>query len=174
MIWSAKPYRTSRVTNPANNFIILQYKNFTVQGPVDLIGIVSLRLNLVSTLESTPTHLPWATLCQSYLKPMPGSTLSPVRDFGFGLWIIQLIFLQGVGSLAWRELHGETLQVKSFPLTFLDTQTTYCIAFSRSPFHLKESRQLAISMGKEDMPPSAPCSQTVPIYFWWQAQSPNL
>ncbi len=28
--------------------------------------------------ESTPTHLPWAILCQSQLYP-------PVRDFGFGL-----------------------------------------------------------------------------------------
>jgi hypothetical protein len=32
----------------------------------------------MSTPESTPTHLPWATLCQSRLYP-------PVRDFGFGL-----------------------------------------------------------------------------------------
>jgi hypothetical protein len=32
----------------------------------------------MSSPESTPTHLPWATLCQSQLYP-------PVRDFEFGL-----------------------------------------------------------------------------------------
>ncbi len=32
----------------------------------------------MSTPELTPTHLPWATLCQGRLYP-------PVRDFEFGL-----------------------------------------------------------------------------------------
>ncbi len=34
--------------------------------------------SLYAAPESTPTHLPWETLCQSRLYP-------PVRDFGFGL-----------------------------------------------------------------------------------------
>jgi hypothetical protein len=34
--------------------------------------------NLMSTPEPTPTHLRWATLCQSRdLNPMPESTFSP-------------------------------------------------------------------------------------------------
>ncbi len=33
----------------------------------------------MSTPESTPTHLPWAILCQSRLYPT-------VKDLGFGLW----------------------------------------------------------------------------------------
>jgi hypothetical protein len=33
------------------------------------------------TSESTPTHLPWATLCKSRLYPS-------VRGFGFGLWAL--------------------------------------------------------------------------------------
>ncbi len=55
----------------------------------------------MSTPESTPTYLPWATLCQSRpqpyarvdINPMPESTLTlcqsrldpPVYDFGFSL-----------------------------------------------------------------------------------------
>jgi hypothetical protein len=35
----------------------------------------------MSTSESTPTHLPWATLCKSRLYPS-------VRGFGFGLWAL--------------------------------------------------------------------------------------
>ncbi len=31
--------------------------------------------------NATPTHLPWATLCQSRLYP-------PVRDLGFGLCLV--------------------------------------------------------------------------------------
>ncbi len=50
----------------------------------------------------------------------------------------------------WRDSTGMVT------LTFIDAQTTYSIAFSRSPFHLKESRQVVISMGKENMPPTRP------------------
>ncbi len=39
----------------------------------------------LSSSESTPTHLPWTTVCQSRLYArvdfMPGSTVFPVRDF---------------------------------------------------------------------------------------------
>jgi hypothetical protein len=39
---------------------------------------VDYNLTLLSTPESTPTHLPWTTLRQSRLN-------TPVMDFGFGL-----------------------------------------------------------------------------------------
>jgi hypothetical protein len=44
---------------------------------------VDYSLALCPLQSRLPTHLPWATLCQSRLYP-------PVRDFGFGLWFILL------------------------------------------------------------------------------------
>ncbi len=45
----------------------------------------------MSTPESTPTHVPRATRCQS--RPSPYARvdfISPVRDIGFGLWFDSL------------------------------------------------------------------------------------
>jgi hypothetical protein len=41
----------------------------------------------MSTPESTPTHLPSATLCQSPESTLPYARVDfiPVKDFGFGL-----------------------------------------------------------------------------------------
>jgi hypothetical protein len=68
----------------------------------------------MSTSESTPTHLPWATLCQSRLYPS-------VRDFRFldeNFWLRTVLWVS-IGSMrilmqGFLEQNSHILQLKKF------------------------------------------------------------